>query len=90
MDFLVENEIFDYTKKEICEHANVSWNTLESFWDRMVKKGIVIPTRKIGKSQMFKLNLENPVVQKLMEIDEKLVIDSITSMKAEEMIPIRA
>jgi len=90
LDFLVENEIFDYTKKEICEHANVSWNTLELFWDRMVKKGIVIPTRKIGKSQMFKLNLENPVVQKLMEIDEKLVIDSITSMKAEEMIPIRA
>ena len=63
---------------------------MELFWDRMVKKGIVIPTRKIGKSQMFKLNLENPVVQKLMEIDEKLVTDSITSMKAEEMIPIRA
>ena len=63
---------------------------MESFWDRIVKKRIIIPTRKIGKSQMFKLNLENPVVQKLMKIDEKLVTDSITSMKAEEMIPIRA
>ena len=24
LDFLVENEIFDYTKKEICEYADVS------------------------------------------------------------------
>ncbi|MFQ6073057.1 MAG: hypothetical protein ACE5KT_10215 [Methanosarcinales archaeon] len=29
-DFLLENEVFDYTKKEIAKYSGVSWNTLET------------------------------------------------------------
>lgn len=66
----------------------MSWNTLELFWDKMIEKGIVIPTRKIGKSQLFKLNLENPIVQKLIEMDKKLMIESIESIKEKKRIPV--
>lgn len=81
LDFLLENEIFDYTKKEIAENSQVSWNTLETFWDRLIEKGIVIKTRKIGKSEMYKLNTENPVVQKLIELDKRLMLASIDTIK---------
>lgn len=87
LDFLLENEIFDYSKKEICKHTGVSWNTLETFWDKMEEKKVVVKSRKIGKSYLFKINLENPVVQKLMELDKKLMLDSIENMK-EEKIPV--
>jgi len=81
LDFLVENEIFDYTKKEIAKNSEVSWNTLETFWDKLVEKEIILRTRKIGKSEMFKLNTENPVVQKLIELDKKLMMSSVENIK---------
>ncbi len=81
LDFLIENEIFDYTKKEIAKNSGVSWNTLETFWDKLVEKEIVVRTRKIGKSEMFKLNTENPVVQKLIELDKKLMLTSVEHIK---------
>jgi len=87
LDFLLENEIFDYSKKEICKNTGVSWNTLETFWDKMEEKNIVVKTRKIGKSYLFRINLENPVVQKLIEVDEKLMLDSIGQVK-EELVPV--
>lgn len=30
LDFLIENDVFDYSKKDICRNADVSWNTLET------------------------------------------------------------
>lgn len=87
LDFLIENEIFDYTKKEIAKNSGVSWNTMETFWDKLVEKEIVVRTRKIGKSEMFKLNTENPVVQKLIEFDKKLMISSIEDLKERISLP---
>jgi AraC-like DNA-binding protein len=82
IDFLIENEIFDYSKKDIATHSEVSWNTLERFFNQLVKKDLVVKTRKVGKSQMYKINLENPVIKKIMEIDMGLMLDSIKSVEA--------
>jgi len=87
LDFLLENEVFDYSKKEICENTGVSWNTLETFWDKIEEKEIVIKSRKIGKSYLFKINLKNSIVQKLMELDKKLMMESIEEV-GEEVIPV--
>jgi len=72
LNFLIENEGFDYTKREIAKHAKVSMNTLLSFWDNLIEAGIIVPTRKIGKSRLYKLNTDNRVVQILIEFDKKL------------------
>jgi len=55
LDFLLTYREFDYSKKEIAENANVSYNTLNSFWKEMLNNGIIIKTRRIGKQDMFKL-----------------------------------
>lgn len=86
LDFLIENEIFDYSKKDIAKYSGVAWNTLENFFDKMIEKGIIIKTRKVGKSEMYKLNLENPIVQKLVEIDKKLTLGSIKDVELTEKI----
>ena len=92
IDFLIENEIFDYSKKDMARYSEVSWNTLEGFFNKLIKKGLVIKTRKVGKSQMYKINLENPVVKKIMEIDMRLMLESINVAEpsdAKLKIPIR-
>lgn len=72
LDFLIENDIFDYSKKEICKNSGVSWNTLENFWEQFENEEIVTRTRNVGKAEMFKLNTENPAIKQLIELDKKL------------------
>ena len=77
LDFLIENDIFDYSKKDICRDADVSWNTLETFWKKLEEKKIVVYTRKVGKASMYKLNTKNPIVKELVELDNKLMKGSL-------------
>ncbi|MEA3342914.1 MAG: hypothetical protein U9Q92_02010 [archaeon] len=81
LDFLITYKTFDYNKKDIAKNANISWNTLETFWDKLVELKIVVKTRKVGKSDMFRLNEENSIVQKLVEIDKRLMLDSMKEIK---------
>jgi len=66
LDFLIQNRIFDYSKSEIAEGAEIGWSTLHMFWDRLEKSEIVAPTREIGRAKLFRLNTENPAVKNLI------------------------
>lgn len=84
-DFLIANRIFDYSKTEICEQADVSWNTLETFWDRLMKNKIVTQTRTIGRAELFKLNTKNIMVKQLLEFNKKLMKYSIMTLSEDEI-----
>ncbi len=72
VDFLLENRPFDYSKTQIAKNSEVGWSTLHGIWKVLGKTQIVEQTRTVGKSQMYKLNEENPVVRKLIELDAKI------------------
>ena len=72
VDFLLENRLFDYSKTDIARNANVGWSTLHGMWKVLERTKIVKQTRVVGKSKMFKLNEENPIVRKLIELDAKI------------------
>ncbi len=82
LDFLLENDAFDYPKKDIARHSDVSWNTLETFWAGLEESGVVVCTRKVGKASMYKINSGNHVVKKLLELDRELVKSSIGKITA--------
>ncbi len=85
LDFLIENDIFDYSKKDIGRNADVSWNTLENFWSRLEETGVVTYTRKVGKAKMYKVNTKNQVVQQLIELDNKLMKNSMEKLEPEKL-----
>ncbi|MBI4043299.1 MAG: hypothetical protein HY393_00645 [Candidatus Diapherotrites archaeon] len=87
LDFLIENDVFDYSKKDVCRHAHVSWNTLQGFWKRLEKTGIVGFTRKVGKARLYKINPHNPAVQKLMELDKALIKKSLEALPGSDTRP---
>lgn len=72
MDFLIENSIFDYTKTEIAENSGISRASLYKIWNEFEKYGLITESRKIGNATLYRLNKENPVVQKLIELDLKI------------------
>ncbi len=73
LDFLIGNHFFDFPITEIARESNVSYNSITVFFDNFIKSGIVIKTRKIGKSDYFKLNMDNLFVRDLIKLDWKLV-----------------
>jgi len=81
LDFFLEEYLFDFSKTQAADLSGVSFNTLDLFWDKLIKFGIIAKTRKVGNSEMYKLNVENQLVQKLMEIDKSLMIQSAQKVK---------
>ena len=89
VDFLLENRPFDYSKTEIAQNAEVGWSTLHGIWKILGKAKIVKQTRAVGKSKMYKLDEENPVVRKLIDLDAR-ISDSFAEgeIKAQTKIPV--
>jgi len=61
LNFLMGNHFFDFNMTDIARESNISYNSLLSFFQEFLDKGIIIKTRKVGKSDMYKLNTENPI-----------------------------
>ncbi len=68
-DFLIGFHFFDYPITEIAKGSNVSYNSLKVFFPYFIQSGIIVKTRKIGKSDYFKLNMENQFVKNLIKLD---------------------
>lgn len=73
IDFLITYQLFDYPLTEIAKNSGVSYSTLQNFWDKLERNCIVIKTRRVGKSDLYKLNTKNPAVKQLVKLDWNLV-----------------
>ena len=72
LDFLIGNHFFDFPLTEIARGSNVSYNSVVSFFAEFVEKEIVIKTRRVGKSDFYKLNLKNSFVKNIIRLDWSL------------------
>ena len=73
LDFLITYQLFDYSLTEIAKNSEVSYSTLQTFWDKLEKNKIVLKTRRIGKSDLYKLNTNNPAIKQLIKLDWNLI-----------------
>ena len=73
LDFLITFQLFDYPLTEIAKNSGVSYSTLQTFWEKLEKNNIVIKTRRVGKSDLYKLNTKNPAVKQLLRLDWNLI-----------------
>ncbi|MBI4214898.1 hypothetical protein HY546_02795 [archaeon] len=77
LDFLLTYREFDYSLTDIARESGVGWNTLHSFFPKLAEKDIVRETRQVGRARLYKLNIENPIVKKLIEIDNILTSKAV-------------
>ena len=76
LDFLITFADFDYPLTEIAKNSGISYSTMQTFWHKLEKNNIIIKTRRVGKSDMYKLNTSNPAVKELIRLDWKLTKNS--------------
>ncbi len=81
LDFLITYADFDYSMTEIAKNSNVGWSTFNEIWPGLIKKNIVIHTRKVGNAKLYKLNTKNPWVNGIIKLDNQ-----ITKMETDKML----
>jgi hypothetical protein len=72
-DFLLENRLFDYSKKQIIDETGLAKATFYKYWGRIVEIGIVKATRSFGKTKLYRINEQSPVVQQIKKLELVLI-----------------
>lgn len=72
LDFLIYSRDFDYPITEIAKNSNVNFQTLKKLWGDLEKRTIVVKTRMLGGAELYRINAANPVVKKLIELNNFL------------------
>ena len=67
LNFLIGNHFFDFNMTDMAREANISYNSLVSFFDEFLEKEIIVRTRRVGKSDMYKLNEDNVIAQNFLK-----------------------
>ncbi|MBI3026623.1 hypothetical protein HYY70_00785 [Candidatus Woesearchaeota archaeon] len=86
LDFLLTERELDFSISDMARNSAIGRATLYRIWEQLIKNKIIIPTRIIGKSKLYKLNLNNQKIKKLIEIDDMLILEELRS-KAEKPKP---
>jgi len=74
LEFMIEGRELDYAIIDIAEGAEIGRTTLFRIFDDLIKNKIIVQTRQIGNAKLFKLNIKNPFVKKMVEIFDMIII----------------
>lgn len=85
-DFLIFSRDFDYPITEIAKNANVNFVTLKKLWPKLEEDKIIIETRILAGAKLYKLNVDNPIVKKLIELNEFLCWQHVEQMSEKEVV----
>ena len=86
LQYLIEGREFDYTLTDML-NAGVSWGTLNTLISKFLELKIIVKTRRIGRATLYKINKENVLVKQLIGLYERLIMESLDSMKRKIEVP---
>ena len=85
LDFLADHPNYDYSISEIAKQAQVSRPTVYKIKDILLKKRLIIQTREQGNSPLYKLNLDNKLVQVILKFDFEIA-KRIADIESQESV----
>ena len=77
LDFLITAQDFDYSLKDIAKYARVSYPAVKQLKGELVKDRWIVLNRKVGKAQMYKLNVKSKKVQKFVDFYWSVVNETV-------------
>lgn len=81
LDFLITGRNFDYTLTDLSKKAGVSWTTLSRIFPQLVERGIVVQVRQVGMAKLYKLNTENALVLKMVELYNAVLVEKLNAAR---------
>lgn len=86
IDFLIDNKPFDYSKKQIMEESGISKATLFKYFDKLEGSGVVKISRTFGKTKLYRINIESPVVKRIIDLEMSIIRHSSPVMHTEHAV----
>ena len=77
LDYLLTERDLDFSITDMARNAGIGRATLYRVWDGLIRNKAIVHTRDIGKAKLFKLNMENPKIKKLIEIYDMLALEEL-------------
>lgn len=77
LDYILTERELEFSKADCLRNIDVSRASLYHFWKKLMQNEIVIHSRDIGNVQLYTLNKNNPIVKKLIEIDDLLTLQAL-------------
>ena len=75
LEFFIEGRELDYSISDIAEGAEIGRTTLFRIWEDLTSTKVIISTRQIGNARLYKLNQENPLVRKMIELFDEVILN---------------
>lgn len=77
LDFLIANHFHSFSLVEIKDETKTGYATLKYLLPKMLKEKLVVIEKKVGKVNLYKLNLKNKAIKHLMAFDWTLTKQSL-------------
>ena len=90
LDYLLTERDLDFSITDMAKNAGIGRTSLYRVWDNLIKNRIIVHTRIIGKAKLYKLNKDNFVIKKLIEIDDKLIMEDLKIRSEKQKIKVTA
>jgi|SRR3989344_2018202 len=90
LDYLLTERDLDFSITDIAKNAGIGRATLYRIWGDLIKNKIIVFTREVGKSKLYKLNKEHIAIQKLLEIDNALILEDLRKRSEKQKLEIPA
>lgn len=87
LDHLIVFREHDHTKTRVAEKTGLSRVTTHKIWEKMVKMGIIVETRTIGKGNYHRLNTKNPVTRAIFQMFSRISPEHPRENKQPESLP---
>ncbi len=86
IDFLITGRDFDYTLTDLATKAGVSWSTLHRIFPQFIANKTVVEVRTVGRAKLYKLNMQNLLVTKLIDVYDTLLMQELEKGAEMEMV----
>ena len=73
LEFFLEMRGMDYGIGDVAREAGLNRATTYNTMEELLKSGLIIPTRKLGKTQLYSLDLKNSEAQFLIKIFDRVL-----------------
>lgn len=86
LNFLILGKDFDYSMTDIAEGGHVGWTSFTRVWKELEKRNAIVRTRIIGRAKLYKLNVGDPTVQKLIKLHWEIIKTETDKMLSEKRL----
>ena len=85
LDYLLTERELDFSITDMAKNAGIGRATLYRIWEKLIENKIIVHTREIGKARLFKLDIDNAKIKKLIEIYDMLISEDLNQRAKHEV-----